>query len=331
MCMVKNNETNKSFNLGLFLKRNLNVCFLIFMILFGILFAKNFTKTANLQNLLKQMSVNAILATGFSICFIADGFDLSQGNVCSACACVALTVLVNTQNWVLAMASSIVIGIIFGMFNAVICKMIKGDGNDSYIVTLATSMVALGFAYLFTKGGMVITLDNNLPSTVAYRLVAKEKIFGIPTIAILAMCVMLTGSFILKKTKLGRRFYLVGTNKTAAYMSGINSHNYRAYAFIISGICVAIAAIAVTARNGNVNATTCAGYENDAAIATIVGGNATGNGKSGMLCTLIGVLSLGILSNVMTLMHVDSIVQTVIKGVILILALYAQMIKNKNS
>lgn len=329
--MVKNRETGKSFNIGLFIKRNLNVCFLIFMILFGVLFAKNFTRTANLQNLLKQMSVNAILATGFSICFIADGFDLSQGNVCSACGCVALTVLVNTQNWVLAMVASLATGLAFGLFNATICKMIKGDGNDSYIVTLATAMIALGFAYLFTKGGMVITLDNNLPSSVAYRWIAKEKIFGIPTIAILAAFVMLVGSFVLRKTKLGRRFYLVGTNKTAAYMSGINVHNYRAYAFMISGICVAIAAIAVTARNGNVNATTCSGYENDAAIATIVGGNATGNGKSGMICTLIGVLSLGILSNVMTLMHIDSMVQTVVKGIILILALYAQMIKNKNS
>lgn len=329
--MEKIKEQKRLHKLGILLRNNLNICFLVFMILFGVLFAKKFTSPANLQNLLKQMSVNAMLATGFSICFIADGFDLSQGNVCSACGCVALSVLINTGSWLLAMGAALLVGLLFGMFNALVCKVIKGDGNDSYIVTLATSMIALGFAYIFTNGGRVVTLDNALPETVAYRIIAKGKVLGIPYIALLAMFVMLVGAFILKKTKLGRRFYLVGANKTAAYMSGINSHNYRAYAFMISGLCVAFAAIAVTARNGNVAATTCAGYENDAAIATIVGGNAAGNGKSGMVYTLIGVLSLGILSNVMTLMHIDSVVQTVVKGIILIAALYAQMIKAKNS
>ena len=114
-------------------------------------------------------------------------------------------------------------------------------------------------------------------------------------------------------------------------MSGINSHNYRAYAFIISGICVAIACIAVTARNGTASATCCKGFENDAAIATIVGGNAPGNGKSGIICTLIGVLCLGVMSNVMNLMRVDSTIQTIIKSVVLILALYAQLVKSRNS
>lgn len=316
---------------GVLIKRNLNICFLVFIILFGVLFANNFTSLANIQNLLRQITTNAILATGFSICYIADGFDLSQGNVCSACACVALTVLNATGSVLIAVGAALAVGLGFGLFNALVCKFIKGDGNDSYIVTLATSMIALGFAYVYTGGGRTVTADSALAATETYRAVARGSTFGVTNLAFLAAAVMLVGAFILKKTKLGRRFYLVGANKTAAYMSGINSHSYRAYAFIISGICVAIACIAVTARNGTASATCCKGFENDAAIATIVGGNAPGNGKSGIICTLIGVLCLGVMSNVMNLMRVDSTIQTIIKSVVLILALYAQLVKSRNS
>ena len=117
--MEKIKEQKRLHKLGILLRNNLNICFLVFMILFGVLFAKKFTSPANLQNLLKQMSVNAMLATGFSICFIADGFDLSQGNVCSACGCVALSVLINTGSWLLAMGAALLVGLLFGLFGSI--------------------------------------------------------------------------------------------------------------------------------------------------------------------------------------------------------------------
>ena len=293
------------------------------MMIFGGIFANNFFSVGNFQNLLNQIAINGVLTIGFSVVYIIDGFDLSQGNVVSACACVGLTILNQTHNILLAFLASAAVGIVFGLANGLIGKIIKGDGSDSYLITLAMSLVALGFAYIWTKG-LNIQCDSEMT---AFRNIARGKLFNIPNTTIILVVFMIAVHFVLKKTTFGRKLYYVGANKKAAYMGGINAHNIRMYAFVFSGLCAALAAIIMTARTGSANPMCGNNYETDAAIATIVGGNAPGDAKSGMLRALFGILCLGLMRNIMNMMNVNANVQTVIKGCVLLVALYALSVK----
>lgn len=313
----------KQFHAGWFAVNNFGLILIVVMVVFGGLFANNFFTVDNLRNLTSQIVINGILTVGFSVVYIIDGFDLSQGNVLSACACVALTVLNTTHNILLTFLAASAIGIFFGFANGMVGKIIKSDGSDSYLITLAMSLVALGFAYIWTKG-LNIQCDSDMTS---YRNIARGSILGISNTAVILVIFLVIIHFVLKRTSIGRKLYYVGANKKAAFMCGINSHNYRMYAFMFSGFCAALAAIVMTARTGSANPMCGNNYETDAAIATIVGGNAPGDGKSGMLRALFGILCLGLIRNIMNMMNVDANVQTVVKCIILLVALYALSVK----
>lgn len=320
---TKNVAKKKQFDIGWFVINNFGLLMICLMVVFGGIFANNFFTLGNLQNLLSQIVINGILTIGFSVVYIVDGFDLSQGNVLSACACVGLTVLNSTHNILFTFLSAIAVGVTFGLANGLIGKVIKSDGSDSYLVTLAMSLVALGFAYIWTKG-LNIQCDQEMT---AFRNIARGKVGSIPNTMIILVIFLLLIHFILKKTTVGRKLYYVGANRKAAYMCGINSHNYRMYAFMFSGFCAALAAIVMTARVGSANPMCGNNYETDAAIATIVGGNAPGDSKSGMLRALFGILCLGLMRNIMNMMNVDANVQTVVKCILLLVALYALSLK----
>lgn len=294
-----------------------------FMIIFGAVFANNFFSVGNFQNLLNQIAINGVLTVGFCVVYIIDGFDLSQGKVLSACACVCLTILNGTHSIFLAFLAALVVGAVFGLANGLIGKVIKGDGSDSYLITLAMSLVALGFAYIWTKG-LNIQCDSEMT---VFRNIARGKIFNIPNTTIILVVFMIIVHFVLRKTTIGRKLYYVGANKKAAYMGGINAHNIRMYAFIFSGLCAALAAIIMAARTGSANPMCGNNYETDAAIATIVGGNAPGDIKSGMLRALFGILCLGLMRNIMNMMNIDANVQTVTKCCVLLISLYALSVK----
>lgn len=322
--MQKNNVMmKKRFDVGWFAVNNFGLILIVLMVVFGSIFANNFLTIDNFRNFASQIVINGILTIGFSVVYIVDGFDLSQGNVLSACACVALTILNGTHNILWAFLAAAAIGIFFGFANGMIGKVIKSDGSDSYLITLAMSLVALGFAYIWTKG-LNIQCDSEMTS---YRNIARGNILGISNTAVILVVFLVIVHFVLRKTAIGRKLYYVGANKKAAFMGGINSHNYRMYAFMFSGFCAALAAIVMTARTGSANPMTGNNYETDAAIATIVGGNAPGDSKSGMLRALFGVLCLGLIRNIMNMMNVDANIQTVVKCIILLVALYALSVK----
>lgn len=308
---------------GWFVVNNFGLLLIGLMIIFGAIFANNFFSLINIQNLLTQIAVNGILTVGFSVVYIVDGFDLSMGNVLSACAVVSLTVLNTTHSILLTFLSAFAVGVTFGFANGMIGKVIKSDGSDSYLITLAMSLVALGFAYIFSHG-LNIQCDNSMTT---FRNISRGRIFGIPNSAIIMAVFMIVVHLALRKTTVGRKLYYVGANRKAAYMSGINSHNYRMYAFMFSGFCAALAAIVMIARTGSANPMIGNNYETDAAIATIVGGNSPGDAKSGMLRSLFGILCLGLIRNIMNMMNIDANIQTVTKCIVLLVALYALALK----
>lgn len=302
---------------------NLNWVILGLLILFGIIFSDNFATWDNVSNVLKQVSINGVLAAGFTIVILADGFDMSIGTIISICAVVAVGTLNSTRSTFLAILVSLAIGLAFGIFNGLLIRIIKGNNSDSFLTTLGTMLLAQSCAYTYS-GGFNIYCDNTIES---YRNIGKGMIAGIPILVVIMFAVMILFEFILKKTALGRKIKLSGSNRVAVFMSGINAHYIKTLSFAVTGLCAGIAAVMLTARTGVASPSTGYGYEVDAATAAIIGGNREGGMRGTILKTLTGVVILGLITNIMNLMNINTVIQTITKGVILLIALYTNRMK----
>jgi len=299
--------------------RNLSVILLVAIALIGVLFANNFLSKLNIMNLLRQICINACLSIGFTYVVLVDGFDLSQGNIMTVAAVLLVSVMNKTGSVFLGIVVSMLSGCLFGAFTGMIIKLIKGDYSDSYLITLGTSMIAQGFVYVYTGGNQQVLADKMK----GFRNIARVNWGNIPAMAVCCLALMVVAHLILRKTSFGRSLYLVGSNKKAAYMTGIKTHNMKMYAFIISGFCAALGAIVMTARTGSIAVTAGSGYEFDAACATLIGGNKAGSASSGIHRTLIGVLLLGLIGNVMNLMNYGTVEQLIVKGLVMLLAIFS--------
>lgn len=305
--------------IGRFVMNNITLFILLGIILIGAIFTESFLTTANIRNVLRQVSINGVLAAGFTMVLLADGFDLSMGAIVSACGVVAVGMLNDTRSPIIAVVSALAVGAFFGACNGILIRIIKGDSSDSYLITLGTSLLAMGFAYTYS-GGYIMYPDSELNQL---KQIAKGSVFGIPNLVIIMVTVMIVLQFVLKRTRTGRSFYLVGANKVAAYYSGIDAHRIKTLGFIISGLCAGLGALMMVFRAGGGGPAAGTGYEFNAAIATIIGGNREGRASTSMVKTMIGVLIFGLISNIMNLMNYDSTLQMVIQGIVLLIALFS--------
>lgn len=315
--MSKNNSLLKTVKRTLL--NNLILVILFVMLLVGALFTDSFATKANLMNVIRQVSINGVLASGFTFVLLAGGFDLSLGAIVSACAVMVSGVLNQTGSIFQAVAWALFVGAVFGLLNGLLITLIRGDESDSFLVTLGTYLIASGVAYTYS-GGYIIYIDTAYK---AFRQIAKGTTFGIPNLVVIMLSVMIVFQFILKKTAFGRKFFMVGGNKVASYISGINSHRIITASFVISGICAGLAGIMMAARTGGAGPMVGVGAEIDASVAAIVGGTRAGRSSSSIFKTLIGVLIFGLISNIMNLMGFDSTMQKIAKGIILLIALYS--------
>mgnify|MGYP004627351551 FL=1 len=304
---------------------NITLFILLGIILIGAIFTDSFFTRGNVLNVLRQVSLNGVLAAGFTMVLLADGFDLSMGAIVSACGVVAVGMLNSTRSPVVAVFSALVLGAVFGLCNGFLIRLIKGDGSDSYLVTLGTSLLATGVAYTYS-GGYIMYPASDLTQL---KQLAKGSVFGVPNLVIIMLVVMLVLQFVLKRTQFGRSFYMVGSNKVAAYYSGINTHRIKTMSFVISGLCAGLGALMMVFRAGGGGPASGTGYEFNAAIATIIGGNREGRASTSMVKTLIGVLIFGLVSNIMNLMNCESTLQKVIQGVILFIALFSDSFRKE--
>lgn len=309
-----------------FFLNNLILVILFLMILVGAIFTDSFATRDNIMNVIRQISINGVLAAGFTFVLLAGGFDLSLGAIVSACAVIVSGVLNQTGNVFYAISWALLIGALFGLLNGILITFIRGDESDSFLITLGTYLIASGVAYTYSNG-FIIYIDTSFDN---FRQIAKGASMGIPHLVFIMLGVMAIFQFVLKKTPFGRSFYMVGGNKVASYISGINSHKIIAASFVISGLCAGLAGIMMAARTGGAGPMVGVGAEIDASVAAIVGGTRAGRKSSSVFKTLIGVLIFGLISNIMNLMNFDSTIQKIVKGIILLIALYSDSFRKES-
>ncbi len=280
-----------------------------------------FLTVKNLFNVLRQISTNLLLACGMTMVIILGGIDLSVGSVIALSGVIAAG-CVSRYGMPIApsMIVGILIGVIFGLFNGFV---ISKTTIPPFIVTLATMNIARGLAGVYTGGSPVRVVSKE------WQWIGAGYAAGIPVPVIIMAIVFIISLLILNRTKIGRYIYAVGGNDMAARFSGINVSKVKFFVYTYSGIMAGLAGIILGSRMYSGQPTAGEGAEMDAIAAVVVGGTSMAGGSGKLGGTLIGALIIGILNNGLNLMNVNSFWQTVVKGVVILLAVTIDFFRNK--
>lgn len=285
--------------------------------------SETFLTQHNIFNIFRQNASNLFLATGMTMVILLGGIDLSVGSVIALSGCVAAGGVVNFGiSEPIAILLGIGVGAIVGTFNGlVICK----TSIPPFIVTLASMNITKGIALVYTQGAPIRCMTD------AFKFLGAGYIGVFPVPVILMIIVFILASLIINKTKFGRHIYAVGGNPQAAKFSGINISKVKFLVYVYTGIMAGIAGVVIASRLYSGQPTAGNGAEMDAIAAVVVGGTSMSGGYGRIGGTLIGVLIIGVLNNGLNLLGVDSNWQYIVKGIVILSAVYLDFIRNKKA
>ena len=310
-----------------YFKDNIGIIIALFAMCIFFFFFSTMTTTfltpSNVFNILRQNASNLFLATGMTMVIILGGIELSVGSVIALSGCVAAGCVVNLGlPEAVGFLAAILVGAIVGMFNGlVICK----TDIPPFIVTLASMNIAKGIALVYTQGAPIRCMTD------AFKFPGAGYVGPVPTPVILMLIVFVIAALMINRTQLGRHIYAVGGNAQAAKFSGINVSKVKFIVYTYTGIMAGIAGVVVASRLYSGQPTAGDGAEMDAIAAVVVGGTSMSGGSGRIGGTLIGVLIIGVLNNGLNLMGVDSNWQYIVKGLVILLAVYVDFIRNKKA
>ena len=300
----------------IYFKENLGiiVAFLVLCVFLSV-FPKtsgSFFTRQNIFNVLRQISTNLFLACGMTMVIILGGIDLSVGSIIALSGCISAGCVARYNLPLpIALLMGLLVGLLVGMFNGAV---ISKTTIPAFIVTLATMNIAKGLAYVYTGGSPV-------------RVVTKEWQFlgagyvGIfPTPVVILVIVLIITAIIMNKTKMGRHMYAVGGNQQAAEFSGIKVEKVKFFVHAFSGLMAGLAGIVLASRMYSGQPTAGDGAEMDAIAAVVVGGTSMAGGSGKII---------GVLNNGLNLLNVNSFWQYVVKGVVILLAVFLDYFRNK--
>lgn len=270
-----------------------------------------FLNVNNLLNVLTQVSVNAVIAIGMSFVIITGGIDLSVGSILAITGAISASIIVKSNNVFLAIIVAIIIGALIGAFNGIIVS--KGK-IQPFIVTLAAMTIFRGVTYVYTNGTPISGLGKN------FTFIGNAKVLGIPFPVIITLIVFLIAYYIINETRFGRYVYALGGNEDSTRLSGINTDRIKMIVYVVSGIAAAISGVIVTSRIGSASPNAGSGYELDAIAAVVLGGTSLSGGEGSITGTIIGAMIIGVLNNGLNLMNVSPFYQSIVKGLVILLA-----------
>ena len=273
----------------------------------------NFMTVDNILNVLRQVSINALIAFGMTFVILTGGIDLSVGSILALASAVTASMLASGMDPILAILVGLLAGAIMGAINGFIIT--KGKVAP-FIATLATMTVFRGLTLVYTDGRPI----TGLSSSELFVLMGKGYVGWVPVPVIWMLITYAILYFILKKTTFGRRVYAIGGNEEAAILSGIRTDRVKIWIYSITGLLSALAGIILSSRLNSAQPTAGASYELDAIAAVVLGGTSLSGGRGGIFGTLVGALIIGVLNNGLNIMNVSSFYQQVVKGGVILLA-----------
>nr|WP_321443853.1 ABC transporter permease [uncultured Cohaesibacter sp.] len=290
-----------------------------------------FLTTRNILNVLRQTSINGILAIGMTFVILTRGIDLSVGSVVALAGIVAASMATTSQAAAfmgapypaaVAFAVGIAVGVVAGAINGIVVSRFS---VPAFVTTLGMLSAARGLTLLYADGQPVPAL------TKGFRFIGRDDILGIPMPVVLFALVFVAAYWVLSSTRFGRRVYAVGGNPHAARVSGINVRRVILSVYVISGGLAGLAGMILAARTGSALTQAGIAYELDAIAAVVIGGTSLLGGVGRVSGTLIGALLIAVVNNGLDLMGVESYYQQVIKGALIVAAVMLDQARQKNA
>ncbi len=285
------------------------IIFLAVVIILAII-TPTFRKPMNLLNVIKQASVNGILAFGMMIVVITAGIDLSMGSVVGfSGVCAALFAHPGEYPLILSALVALTAGALFGLINGI---GVAYGGLPPFIITLGTMSIARGLALVFSGGIPIINLSESFTG------MSSGSLAGVPYLSFYFIGTALIFAFVLNQTVFGRHVYMIGGNSVAAKVSGINVKAHLLLVYTISGLCSGLAGLLMASRTNQGSPTMGVSYEMDAVTAAVIGGVSMSGGSGKWYGVVIGALLIAVIENALTIFGVDPNWKQVVKGVIII-------------
>lgn len=293
--------------------------FTIILIMVFTLLQSRFFSAATFVDIFEQATLNCFLAIGVMIPIITGGIDLSVGSIVAVVACSVAWLSVNGVNPWLCMLAGIALGFVIGFLNGVLVSKMH---LQPFIATLATQQIIRGIGYVRTGGWPILKVPG------AFRDILNGKFLDIRIFVYVMLVSAIVIGYILKKTKFGVYIYAIGANREAAKLSGVNITRNEILAYCLSGVLAAMAGLIMVARMGAGEPATADGYESDAIAAAAIGGASLAGGKGTVPGAVFGSIMIYVLKVGLIMIGMNSFVQLIAIGVVLIFACYLDRIQD---
>jgi ribose transport system permease protein len=288
---------------------------LLALLILGTILSSSFMDKDNLLNISRQAAPLMIVALGQTVVILAGGLDVSVGAVISITTVVTSDVMASDPGMLVpAIAVAFAVGIAAGLLNGVLIAWLRAD---PFVTTLATLLILNGAALVYTSG----TPSSGLTDT--FRKLSEGEILGISASVYLVALLIFGMWFLLKRTTFGRQIYAIGGNRRATMLSGRRAATVELSCYVLCSALAVLAGLVLAARLGTGEVSAGAGYELDAIAAVLIGGTAFGGGRGGIAGTIAGVLILVIIFNLVNLLALPSVLQQIVRGVVIVLGVAA--------
>lgn len=300
-------------NIKAILKKSGSVIGLIALFVVISCLNSSFIEPSNLKNLLRQVSINALISFGMTFVILTGGIDLSVGSILALSSVLMGSFIKGGMEPVLGIVLACVIGALLGSVNGLVITYGK---VAPFIATLATMTIFRGLTLVYTNGNPI----SSLTDSETFHEFGQGYVLGLPVPAVMMLIMFGVSYFILHKTTLGRKTYAVGGNEKVSFIAGIKIDRIKIFAYTITGMLCGMAGAILTSRLNSAQPTAGTGYELDAIAAVVLGGTSLSGGKGRIVGTIIGALIIGTLNNGLNILNVSSFYQQVVKGIVILLA-----------
>lgn len=301
-------DTSVGRNLGL-------VAVLLILGIVGVATADTFLTTSNLLTILTSASIIGVITVGVTFVIIGGGIDLSVGKVMALASVWATTVATQSYGPLVMILCALAVGVVAGLVNGV---LIAYGRIVPFIVTLAALITAQGLAERISGRRSQIVTDPTIAA------IATTRLLGVPLLVFIFAAVVAIGWVVLNRTTFGRRTFAIGGNPEAARLAGVDVKRHTVALYALSGLCCGIAAIMIASLTTTGSSTHGTLYELDAIAAVIIGGTLLSGGRGTLIGSILGVLVFTVITNLFVLNNLDTEVQNIAKGVIIVVAVLIQ-------
>ncbi|MEA5016540.1 MAG: ABC transporter permease [Candidatus Limiplasma sp.] len=279
-------------------------------LVFFTLFAPYFARPRNIQNILRQVAEIGMMAVPLTLLLISGHMDLSVGSILGLCGVITGMMMRDGLPIPLALLAGMAAGVLVGLLNGYLIGVLKIQG---VVVTIGTQVMIRGLCYIITQGRAVSGYPQKF-------FAINQQVLGLSPSVLVWLGLSLLTIVILEKSYIGRSIQAIGNNQNTALYSGVRVTRYKVLLFAFCGLITAVASIFLIGRISSAEATLGAGYELDVITAALLGGVSIMGGKGKLQGAMLGIIIIGVLRNGLNMMGMSVIYQSIILGVLLLIA-----------